>query len=192
MGGGDKALLRLGGVTLIDRVVARLAPQVAGLAINANGDPARFAGVGLPVLADSMPDHPGPLAGILAAMDWTVGQGASHVVTVAADTPFLPHDLVARLAEQAGGAVPVLAATPSGVDQARSVEASLIRHSVCGLWPVALRNDLRAALAAGARKVTVWADGHGARVAVFGAADGVDPFFNVNTREDLRAAEALL
>lgn len=194
MGGADKALLRLGGVALIDRVIARLAPQVAALAINANGDPVRFAATGLPVLPDSAADRPGPLAGVLAALDWAAGQGSRAVVTVAADTPFVPTDLVARLvaASAEDPMPPVLAATPRGAGVTRSLSGDLIRHPTCGLWPVALRDDLRAALAAGQRKAVLWADGHGARVAVFDTAAGVDPFFNVNTPADLRVAEAML
>lgn len=188
MGGGDKALLRLGGATLLDRVIARLGPQVGALALNANGDPARFAGCGLPVLPDSVPDRPGPLAGILAALDWAARLGAGRVVTVPADTPFLPADLVARLLAAADGTAPVLAATAGAGSATRSMAGGLVRHPACGLWPVALRGDLRAALAGGTRKVADWADGHGARMALF---DG-DPFFNVNTPDDLRAAEARL
>ncbi len=191
-GCGAKASLRLGGVALVDRVIARLAPQVAALAVNANGDPAGFARTGLPVLADSVPGYPGPLAGVLAALDWAAGQGAAHVVTVAGDMPFLPCDLVARLAAAGAGHAPVLAAIPRGAADARSIMGDLIRQPVCGLWPVRLRDDLRAALAAGQRKVAPWADRHGARVAVFDPAGGVDPFFNVNTPDDLRAAGVLV
>lgn len=194
MGGGDKALLPLGGQTLLDRVIARLAPQVTGLALNANGDPRRFAGWGLPVLPDPLPGHPGPLAGVLAGLDWAAGQGAEAIVTVAADTPFFPPDLVARFcAASAGQAHPlVLAATPrEGGAETRSMTAGLIRHPTFGLWPVALRDDLRAALAAGLKKVVLWTDPHGGRTAVFAAAP-FDPFFNVNTPEDLARAEALL
>jgi molybdopterin-guanine dinucleotide biosynthesis protein A len=188
MGGGDKALVRLGGLTLLDRVIARLAPQVSALALNANGDAARFAGVGLPVLADTVPDNPGPLAGILAALDWAAGQGADHVVTVPVDTPFLPHDLGARLVAVSDGAAPVLAATSGAGQATRAMVGGVVRHPACGLWPVALRDDLRAALGAGTRKVAAWADGHGARTAVFDDA----AFFNVNTPGDLRVATGRL
>jgi molybdopterin-guanine dinucleotide biosynthesis protein A len=190
MGGGDKSLLRLGGVTLLDRVTARLEPQVPALALNANGDPARFATCGLPVLPDTVPGQPGPLAGVLAGLDWAAGQGADWIVTVPADTPFLPRDLVARLLASSDGAAPVLAATRGDGSPTRSMAAGLIRHPTCGLWPVALRRDLRAALGTGTRKVAAWADGHGARVAVFDAKDS--GFFNINTPEDLLAAETSL
>jgi len=176
MGGGDKGLLPLGEATILDRVVARLAPQVAGLALNANGDPARFARLGLPVIPDSIEGYPGPLAGVLAGLDWAHAQGAAQIATAAWDTPFFPTDLVARLEAEPGPIT--LARTPEG------------RHPTFGLWPVALRDDLRAELLAGTRKVLAWTDKHGTSYADF---DGdPDPFFNVNTPEDLAAAEELL
>lgn len=180
MGGGDKCLLSLGGVPILQRVIARLQPQVRAMAINANGDPARFAQFGLPVVADSLSDHPGPLAGVLAAMDWAAERNASHVVTVAADTPFFPNDLV--VAFQVAGDF-ALAAT-------RDDTGRIWRHPTFGIWPVALREDLRAAITAGVRKVVAWTDKHGAQEAIFTSAGG-DPFFNVNTPEDLVAAEAM-
>ena len=194
MGGGDKGLLRLGDATLLDRVIARLAPQVSGLALSANGDPARFADTGLPVVADSIEGFPGPLAGVLAGLDWASGQGASAIVTVAADTPFFPTDLVARLTATADGMTHplVLAATPRGTEKTKSMSRSgLIRHPTFGLWPVTLRDDLRAALNEGINKVVIWTEKHGGREAVFPTGSG-DPFFNVNTPEDLATAEALL
>lgn len=195
MGGGDKALLPLGEGTILSHVIARLEPQVAGLALNANGDPARFAGLGLPVLSDSVAGFAGPLAGVLAGLDWAASEGAEAVVTVAGDTPFFPLDLVARLGAQASGmAHPlVLAATPRDAEkQTKSKSRSgLIRHPTFGLWPVALRDDLRAALAEGLRKVVQWTEAHDGREAVF-AGGAFDPFFNVNTPDDLRAAQAML
>ena len=184
MGGGDKGLRLVGGRRLIDHVIDRLGPQCAALAINANGDPARLAEFGLPVLPDSLPDHPGPLAGVLAGLDWAAGQGADAIVTAAADTPFFPADLVARLTEKAGPSGLCLAASP---DETGRVQ----RHPTFGLWPVALRDDLRAALTGGLRKIVIWTDGHGAGQAVFDASP-FDPFFNVNTPEDIATAEALM
>lgn len=184
MGGGDKALLPLGGGVILDTVLARLAPQVGPMALNANGDPARFARFGLPVLPDPLPGFLGPLTGVLAGLDWAAGLGADRIVTVAADTPFFPADLVVTLEAAAAGMSPplVLAATPdpAGGDP--------LRHPTFGLWPVALREDLRAALADGLRKVVLWTDPHEGRIALFPAGD--DPFFNVNTPEDLAAAAA--
>jgi len=184
MGGGDKGLREVGGRRLIDHVIARLRSQCAGLAINANGDPARLAEFGLPVLPDSLPDHPGPLAGVLAGLDWAAGQGAEAIVTAAADTPFLPHDLVARLEAAAGPSGLCLAGSPDE-------EGRMQRHPTFGLWPVALRDDLRAALQGGLRKIVLWTDGHGAGLARFESAP-FDPFFNVNTPEDIATAERLM
>lgn len=179
MGGGDKALLDLGGITLLDQVIDRLQPQVADMALNANGDGSRFARFGLPVLADSIEGFAGPLAGVLAGLDWAAEQGADTIVTVAADTPFFPPGLVQGLMREAEAQeVPlVLAATPDG------------RHPTFGLWPVALRDDLRAALTGGLRKVVLWTDGHGGREAMFKGPG--DPFFNVNKPEDLEIARGL-
>ena len=186
MGGGDKGRLMLGGQSLLDHVIARFEPQVAGLALNANGDAWRFDDLGLPVLPDSVEGFAGPLAGVLAGLDWAAQQGAETIVTAAADTPFFPCDLVPRLMLAAEGMTHplALAATP---DTARGRN----RHPTFGLWPVALRDDLRTALDGGLRKVVMWTDQHGGREALFDAA-GQDPFFNVNTPEDLARAEAML
>jgi molybdenum cofactor guanylyltransferase len=194
MGGGDKGLLALGGIPLLQRAIDRLRPQVAEIALNANGDPRRFAGYGLPVVADSIDGFPGPLAGVLAGLDWAAEQGADSIVTVAADTPFFPTNLVARLLDRAQGMTHplVLAATPRGEEKTKSMSKSgLIRHPTFGLWPVALRDDLRTALHDGISKVVIWTERHGGREEVFSTDDG-DPFFNVNTPDDLTAAEAML
>ncbi|SDC68939.1 molybdenum cofactor guanylyltransferase MobA [Ruegeria marina] len=192
MGGGDKGLLTLGGQSLLGHVIDRLAPQVAGLALNANGDPARFAEFGLPVVADTVEGFAGPLAGVLAGLDWAAGQGAESIVTAAADTPFFPRDLVTRLMQAAEGqAYPlVLATTPRTGEELKS-GGRVNRHPTFGLWPVALRDDLRAALNDGLRKVVLWTDRHGGREVLF-PAEPFDPFFNVNTPEDLALAETLL
>ncbi|MFG6500746.1 molybdenum cofactor guanylyltransferase MobA [Sulfitobacter sp. 1A13191] len=184
MGGGDKGLLPLGQGTLLSSVIDRLEPQVAGLALNANGDPARFADLGLPVLADSIEGFAGPLAGVLAGLDWAAEQGAESIVTAAADTPFFPCDLVPRLLLAADGmAHPLaLAATPDA-------KRGTARHPTFGLWPVALRDDLRSALAGGLRKVVLWTDRHDGREALF---PDEAAFFNVNTPEDLAKAEAMV
>jgi molybdopterin-guanine dinucleotide biosynthesis protein A len=193
MGGGDKGLLPLDDRLILAHVIDRLAPQVGAMALNANGDPARFAAFGLPVLPDPIPGFAGPLVGVLAGLDWAAGQGADSIVTVAADTPFFPTDLVAHLTDVAVGmAHPlVLAATPRGDTETKSMSGSgLIRHPTFGLWPTALRHDLRAALLDGLRKVVIWTDKHHGREAVFD--DTSDPFFNVNTPEDLDAARRRL
>ena len=194
MGGGDKGLLPLGEDTLLDRVIDRLSPQVDAIALNANGDPARFDAFGLPVVPDSIDGFPGPLAGVLAGLDWAAEKGAETIVTVAADTPFFPTDLVAHLQDVADGMDHplVLAATPRGQEKTKSMSKSgLIRHPTFGLWPVALRDDLRAALEEGISKVVIWTERHGGREAVF-PTDAGDPFFNVNTPEDLKTAQAML
>ena len=184
MGGGDKGMLTLGGQTLLSRVIDRLSPQVAGLALNANGDPSRFAQFDMPVIADSIEGFAGPLAGVLAGLDWVAAQGGETLVTAAADTPFFPCDLVPQLLlESEGMAHPlVLAATP---DPKRGTA----RHPTFGLWPVALRDDLRSALKDGLRKVVLWTEKHGGREALF---PDEDAFFNVNTPQDLIRAEAML
>jgi len=189
MGGGDKGLLPLGRATILDHVIARLAPQAGALALNANGDPARFARFGLPVLPDPIAEFPGPLAGVLAGLDWAARGGAETIVTVAADTPFFPRDLVARLHAVAEGmAHPlVLAASPRGDEETKSMSrGGQVRHPTFGLWPVALRDDLRAALGDGLRKVVLWTDRHDGREALF---DDAEAFFNVNTPEDLARAQ---
>ncbi|MCB2128506.1 MAG: molybdenum cofactor guanylyltransferase MobA [Rhodobacteraceae bacterium] len=184
MGGGDKGLRVVAGRRLIDRVIARLAPQCGAMAINANGDPARLAEFGLPVLPDSLPDHPGPLAGVLAGLDWAAGRGAEAIVTVAADTPFFPADLVTRLRAAAGPSGLALAASRDG-------DGTLWQHPTFGLWPVALRHDLRAALEGGLRKIVLWTGRHGAGIAEF-PSDPFDPFFNINTPGDISEAERLI
>jgi molybdenum cofactor guanylyltransferase len=183
MGGGDKALIEIGGTTILDRVLARLTPAVTGLILNANGDPARFARSGLPVVADSVPDFAGPLAGILAGLDWAAAHAPqiAWIASVPGDCPFLPRDVVPRL-----HAARVAAGTPLAC--ARSGDW---RHPVVGLWPLALRNDLRRALLdEGLHKIEVWTARHGIAIAEWPATP-VDPFFNVNTPDDAAAAERL-
>ncbi len=174
MGGGDKGLLPFGDGTVLGAVLARLARQASQVALNANGDPARFADFGLSVLPDPVPGHPGPLAGVLAAMEWAAGLGAPAVLTVPGDAPFLPQDLVSRLL---GARAPAIASS-SG----RS-------HPVVGLWPVGLAVPLREALAEGTRRVEAFAQMHGAVEVEFPVPPGgIDPFLNLNTPEDLAKA----
>lgn len=183
MGGGDKARITIGGITILQRVLACLTPQCAGLLINANGDPARFADSRLPVVADSLPGFAGPLAGILAGLDWMAARptGCEWLVSVPGDCPFLPHDLVARLHAARGAAGTPLACARSGA----------WRHPVVGLWPVALREDLRRALVGeGLRKIEIWTARHGVATVEWPTAP-LDPFFNVNTPDDAAKAEAL-
>lgn len=181
MGGGDKPLVSLGGRPLLEHVLGRIRPQVRALALNANGDPARFAAWGLPVLPDPLPGNPGPLAGVLAGMRWAQAIGAADVLSVPTDTPFLPADLVARL-EQARGAagVPIACAASGGRT-----------HPVVALWPAALADALEAALHQGARKIDRWTAAQGVISAAFDET-GYDPLFNVNSPDELAAAERLL
>ncbi|MBE1285759.1 MAG: molybdenum cofactor guanylyltransferase MobA [Rhodobacteraceae bacterium] len=195
MGGGDKGRLQIGGRSLLSHVVDRLEPQVSGLALNANGDPDRFEDLGLPVIADSIDGFAGPLAGVLAGLDWAADQGANSIVTAAADTPFFPQDLAERLVAASGGqAHPlVLATTPRSQDETLKSGGGkkVNRHPTFGLWPVALRDDLRDALNDGLRKVVLWTDRHDGREAMFPTIP-FDPFFNVNTPEDLERARELV
>ena len=181
MGGGDKALIQIGGVAILDRVLDRLHGPCAAIVLNANGDPARFARYGLPVVADSIPDYAGPLAGILAGLDWAVVNmpGTEWLVSVPGDCPFLPRDLVERLhAARAAHNTPLACA--------RSGEW---RHPVVGLWRVDLREDLRHALAVeGLRKIEIWTATHGVAIAAW-PDQPFDPFFNVNTPEDAATAD---
>jgi molybdopterin-guanine dinucleotide biosynthesis protein A len=178
MGGGDKPLVRVAGRPLLDHVIERLRPQVAAMALNANGDAARFAPWGLPVLADDVAGNPGPLAGVLVGLAWARAQGAAWLVSVAADTPFIPPDLVARL-HAARGDHPIAVACSGGRTQ-----------PTVALYATVLEPDLRQALLSGERKIDRWTARHGE-----GRADWpttpFDPFFNVNTPEDATAAEAL-
>ncbi|MGP0093734.1 MAG: molybdenum cofactor guanylyltransferase MobA [Xanthobacteraceae bacterium] len=183
MGGGDKALIRISGTTILERVLDRLGPRCTRMALNANGDPARFASTGLPIIADDVPGFAGPLAGILAGLDWAAAHlpQIEWVVSVPGDCPFVPRDLVARLSAARIEANVPLACARSGE----------WRHPVAGLWPVRLRKDLRRALVdEGLRKIEVWTARYGVAVADW-PTDPVDPFFNVNTPEDATEAQRI-
>jgi molybdopterin-guanine dinucleotide biosynthesis protein A len=184
LGGGDKSLRSVGGRTVLARLVDRLAPHVARLIINANDDPGRFAGLGLPVVADCLPDHPGPLAGVLTVLEWVASTDPAieWVVTVPGDAPFLPPDLVPRLHAARLREAAALACA-----------GSLGRtHPVVGLWPVSLRHELRGAVAEqGIRRIDRFTGRYACAVEQW-ATDPVDPFFNVNTPEDLAEADRLV
>lgn len=185
---GDKGLLDLAGKPMLARVIERLSPQAGAIVINANGDPARFAAFGLPVVPDTVEGFVGPLAGILAGLRWSAVHtpASTHVVSVSTDAPFLPLDLVAKLqlglAEGSGR----IALAASGGEL----------HPVIGLWPVALAGDLETALKDGVRKVLHWTDRHGTVPVAFPFIElkgrQIDPFFNANTPEELDEARVLM
>lgn len=183
MGGGDKTMRAIAGRPVLDHVIERFKPQCETLILNANGDPARFAAFGLPVVSDEAPDFAGPLAGVLAALDWS----AIHyphiewVASVAADCPFLPLDLVARMqAERSARRADLAVASSDGRD-----------HPVIGLWKVSLRHDLRHALVVEERrKVSAWTSRHKLAMTQWPVTP-VDPFFNINTKEDLAQAQSI-
>ncbi len=184
MGGGDKCLRPLAGETLLARVIARAAPQVGPLILNANGDPARFAPYDLPVVADVVEGYAGPLAGILTALEWAAEHAPHHplVASFATDAPFLPLDLVETMVE---------ARDLAGADLACAASDGRA-HPVFGLWPVELRADLRDALVEqGERKIDRWTASHRLVEVAFPCAP-VDPFFNANREDDLAGAERLI
>lgn len=183
MGGADKALIEVGGEPILSRLVARLAPQCAGLVINANGDPARFASFGLPVVADDVEGFAGPLAGVLAGLDYVAAHrpDISYAVSVPADTPFIPLDLVKRLAS-AGKATHAEIAVASSKGRA---------HHTVALWPVALRGALRQALVdEDIRSVSAFIGRHRKALALW-RVEPFDPFFNINRPEDVEKAEKI-
>ncbi|MFM2422933.1 MAG: Molybdenum cofactor guanylyltransferase [Pseudomonadota bacterium] len=184
----DKGLLPLGRVSMIETVLARLGPQVATTIINANGDPARFAPLALPVVPDPIDGFVGPLAGVLAGMQWATANkpAATHILTVSSDAPFLPTDLGEKLAT-------AVADQPTAIAIAQSNDEV---HPVIGLWPIAHRQDLAAELASGVRKVLRWTDKHGTVPVPFPmiavGSETIDPFFNANTPQELDEARRLL
>jgi molybdenum cofactor guanylyltransferase len=189
MGGGDKGLLEVAGKPMLGHVIERLGRQVGRLVINANGDPARFAAFGLPVVADTIAGFAGPLAGVLAGMRWSRANApeARWIATAAGDAPLLPTDLVVRCLE----------AIQDRPDAAVALAQSAGElHPVIGLWPVALADDLEDQLAAGVRKVLHWTDRHGTVPVPFAFVDAggrsLDPFFNANTPQELDQLRALL
>jgi molybdenum cofactor guanylyltransferase len=183
MGGNDKALMSLAGRPLVEHTTERLAPQCESVILNANGDPSRFRSMPFSVVPDSLPDHTGPLAGILTALEWSATHrpDIAWVVSTPADTPFIPMDLVLRLHEGCSETRKLIACAASGSQV----------HFAVGLWPVSLRHDLRQALVnQGMRSIREWLDRHG-YAEVAWPIQPVDPFFNINTPEDLRHAETL-
>jgi len=185
MGGGDKGMRRLGGRPIMERILERVRPQVSALLVNANGDPARFQGYGLPVMADVVDGFAGPLAGVLTGLDWAAGQapaGTRYLASFAIDAPFVPLDLVARLRRAIEDADAELACAKS---DGRT-------HPVFGLWPLALARDLRRAITEeDMRKIDRWTARY-RLVEVDFATEPIDPFFNINDPDNLADAERLL
>jgi len=183
MGGGDKALLKVGGETVLSRTLRRVVPHCRAVALNANGDPARFQAFGLPVIADSVADFAGPLAGVLAGLDWaaTAAPDVEWLATVPGDCPFLPHDLIPRLHQARAESDNPIACAKSGE----------WRHPVAAIWPVRLRENLRHALTVeDLRKIEIFTERYGVALAEWPDRP-VDFFFNVNRPEDLEAAERM-
>jgi molybdopterin-guanine dinucleotide biosynthesis protein A len=184
LGGGDKALTDVGGRPLLAHAIERLSPQVDSIVINANGDPARFDAFGLPVVADTVEGFVGPLAGVLAGMEWALANApdCSWIVTVATDAPFFPEDLVSRLFE---------AVSDDSADLA-CAESNGRAHPVFGIWPVRLAGDLQHALVVeDIHKVNVWTGNHSLSLVPF-PAPAVDPFFNINRPEDVAEAARIM
>lgn len=183
MGGGDKPMKAIGGRTILERVVTRLAPQCDELILNANGDPARFASIGLPIVADTIEGFAGPLAGVLTALDWTAAHrpDIQWVLSAATDCPFLPHDLVARMQRARIEQDTQLAVAASG---------GQIHHGI-GLWNVALRDPLRHALVVeDIRRISRWTARYKTATVTWPTVP-LDPFFNANTIDDIAEAERL-
>ena len=186
MGGGDKGLLMLGKTTIIERVIDKISPQVGSLAININGDSSRFPDYKLPIIPDSIKGYLGPLSGILAGMEWAFKNGNRYIATVAADTPFLPDDLIKRL-----HAMVKSKNLNIGIAASRILSGDdVFIHPTFGIWEVALKDDLRDALANDTRKIMFWAKKFKLDYYYFDTNDKLsDPFFNINTPDDLEEAK---
>ena len=186
MGGGDKGLLMLGKTTIIERVIDKILPQVGSLAININGDSSRFPDYKLPIIPDGIKGYLGPLSGILAGMEWAFKNGNRYIATVAADTPFLPDDLIKRL-----HAMVKSKNLNIGIAASRILSGDdVFIHPTFGIWEVALKDDLRDALANDTRKIMFWAKKFKLDYYYFDTSDKLsDPFFNINTPDDLEEAK---
>ena len=183
MGGGDKTLYSLGKKTILESVLDRLTPQVTTVVLNANGNPHRFSKYKIPVIHDQTDQFLGPLAGVLSGLEWAFENGFTRIVTVAADTPFFPLTLVKILSVGLLNSGSQIALAASNNKDSKRI----VRHPTFGLWPVNLREDLRNSLGLGVRKVVQWCERHYHIEVLFDIESG-DPFFNVNTPEDLDVA----
>ena len=189
MGGGDKGLLMLGKTSIIERVIDKVSPQVGSLAININGDSSRFPDYKLPIIPDSIKGYLGPLSGILAGMEWAFKNGNRYIATVAADTPFLPDDFIKRL-----HALVKSKNLNIGIAASRILSTDdVFMHPTFGIWEVGLKDDLRDALANDTRKIMFWAKKFKLDYYYFDTSDKLsDPFFNINTPDDLEKAKCRL
>ena len=189
MGGGDKGLLMLGKTSIIERVIDKVSPQVGSLAININGDSSRFPDYKLPIVPDSIKGYLGPLSGILAGMEWAFKNGNRYIATVAADTPFLPDDFIKRL-----HAMVKSKNLNIGIAASRILSTDdVFIHPTFGIWEVGLKDDLRDALANDTRKIMFWAKKFKLDYYYFDTSDKLsDPFFNINTPDDLAKAKCRL
>ena len=186
MGGGDKGLLMLGETSIIERVIDKILPQVGSLAININGDSSRFPDYKLPIIPDSIKGYLGPLSGILAGMEWAFKNGNRYIATVAADTPFLPDDFIKRLHTMVKSKNLNIGIAASRILSGDDV----FIHPTFGIWEVALKDDLRDALANDTRKIMFWAKKFKLDYYYFDTSDKLsDPFFNINTLDDLEEAK---
>ena len=186
MGGGHKSLLKIDGLPMLDHVIQRLQPQTSKIVLNVNGDNSQFLDYGLPVVSDTIPGFLGPLAGILSGLRWALNLNADCLISVAADTPFFPEDLVEKLINTTADMK-----HPLALAFTRDEKGKVLRHPTFGIWPVSLADNLEDALLDGLRKIVFWVDQHGGRCVEFD--QGLfDPFFNVNSPDDLLRAERLL
>lgn len=185
MGGGDKGLLELGEKTIIKRVIDKILPQVSSLAININGDNSRFPDYELPIVSDSMEGFLGPLSGILAGMDWAFKNKHKYIATVAADSPFMPEDFIHRLYSLVKNQKLNI-----GIAASRILNTDdIFKHPTFGIWEVDLKNDLRKELAGDTRKIMKWAKKFKLDYCYFDINNELDdPFFNINTPDDLEKA----
>lgn len=186
MGGGHKSMLKIDGVPMLDHVIQRLKPQVSQIALNVNGDASKFSAYNLPTFADTIPGFLGPLAGILSGLRWAQNLNADCLISVAADTPFFPGNLVEKLANNTADMN-----EPLALAFTRDEKGKVLRHPTFGIWPVSLADNLENALLKGLRKIVLWVDQNDGRGVEFDQCL-FDPFFNVNSPDDLVEAERLI
>ncbi|MGY9035355.1 MAG: molybdenum cofactor guanylyltransferase MobA [Rhodobacterales bacterium] len=186
MGGEEKGLIKLNNKSLIEYSIERLKPQVNRLVINANNNLTKYSEFNTPIVSDPLPGFLGPLAGVLAGLEYADQKGYSHIVTVAADTPFFPKNLISLFLTVAKNHNGLAIATTQ--DKNNNIQ----RHPTFGIWPCHLRKNLRTHIVNGLRKIVIWTEKHNAGEALFDDNKKLDPFFNINTPADLNTAKAVL